>query len=43
MLHFGMINLMHTWLDPAGPAKPAGIADLTVNTFIEGLRKGALP
>ncbi|MFM9864446.1 MAG: hypothetical protein ACKVRO_12640 [Micropepsaceae bacterium] len=30
-------------LDPAGPAKPTKIADLTVNTFIEGLRKGALP
>jgi AcrR family transcriptional regulator len=43
MLYFGMINWMHTWLDPQGPAKPAKIADLTVTTFIEGLRKGALP
>jgi AcrR family transcriptional regulator len=43
MLYFGMINWMHTWLDPAGPAKPNRIADLTVATFIEGLRKGALP
>ena len=42
MLYFGMINWMHTWLDPKGPAKPTAIADLTVNTFIEGLRKGAL-
>ena len=43
MLYFGMINWMHTWFDPSGRAKPAKIADLTVNTFIEGLRKGALP
>ncbi len=43
MLYFGMINWMHTWLDPAGAAKPAKIADLTVTTFLEGLRKGALP
>lgn len=43
MLYFGMINWMHTWLDPAGRAKPARIADLTVNTFIDGLRKGVLP
>jgi AcrR family transcriptional regulator len=42
MLYFGMINWMHTWLDPKGPATPASIADLTVTTFIEGLRKGAL-
>jgi AcrR family transcriptional regulator len=42
MLYFGMINWMHTWLDPKGAAKPAAIAELTVNTFIEGLRKGGL-
>ena len=43
MLYFGMINWMHTWLDPKGKANPAKIADLAVNTFIEGLRKGELP
>jgi len=43
MLYFGMINWMHTWLDPKGPAKPTAIADLTVTTFLEGLRKGGLP
>lgn len=42
MLYFGMINWMHTWLDPKGPAKPSAIADLTVTTFVEGLRKGSL-
>ena len=42
MLYFGMINWMHTWLDPKGPAKPAAIADLTVNTFLEGLRNSEL-
>jgi AcrR family transcriptional regulator len=43
MLYFGMINWMHTWLDPSGKAKPARIADLAVNTFLDGLRKGELP
>jgi hypothetical protein len=43
MLYFGMINWMHTWLDPKGPASPTAIADLTVTLFLEGLRKATLP
>ena len=43
MLWFGMINWMHTWLDPAGPAPPSRIADLAVNVFLEGIEKGSLP
>jgi AcrR family transcriptional regulator len=40
MLYFGMINWMHTWLDPKGAAKPTRIADLAVTTFLDGLRRG---
>ena len=43
MLYFGMINWMHTWLDPAGRAKPAKIADLAVNTFLDGIGKAEIP
>jgi AcrR family transcriptional regulator len=43
MLYFGMINWMHTWLDPSGRAKPAKIAELAVNMFLDGLRKGEIP
>jgi AcrR family transcriptional regulator len=43
MLYFGMINWMHTWLDPQGRAKPQRIADLAVNTFLDGIGKAALP
>ncbi len=37
MLYFGMINWMHTWLDPKGRARPAQIADLAANVFLEGI------
>jgi len=43
MLYFGMINWMHTWLDPAGRAKPAKIADLAVNTFLDGIGNAEIP
>jgi AcrR family transcriptional regulator len=43
MLYFGMINWMHTWLDPAGRAKPAKIADLAINTFLNGIAKAEIP
>jgi AcrR family transcriptional regulator len=37
MLYFGMINWMHTWLNPQGRAKPAEIGDLAVNIFLDGI------
>jgi hypothetical protein len=43
MLYFGMINWTHTWMDPSGPAKPAKIAELAVNIFLDGLIEGAVP
>jgi len=43
MLYFGMINWMHTWLDPEGKAKPQRIADLAVSTFLDGIEKAELP
>ncbi|HEY1837668.1 MAG: TetR/AcrR family transcriptional regulator [Rhizomicrobium sp.] len=43
MLYFGMINWMHTWLDASGRAKPARIAELTANIFLDGLVKGDVP
>jgi AcrR family transcriptional regulator len=43
MLYFGMINWMHTWLDASGRAKPARIADLTVNIFLDGVVSGNIP
>ena len=43
MLYFGMINWMHTWLDAGGRAKPARIADLTVNIFLDGVVSGDIP
>jgi AcrR family transcriptional regulator len=43
MLYFGMINWTHTWMDPAGTAKPARIAELAANVFLEGFIKAALP
>ena len=43
MLYFGMINWMHTWLDPKGRAKPARIAELAVNIFLDGLSRAEIP
>jgi AcrR family transcriptional regulator len=43
MLYFGMINWMHTWLDPEGRAKPAQIAELAVAIFLDGVAKGEFP
>jgi AcrR family transcriptional regulator len=43
MLYFGMINWMHTWLDSSGRAKPARIADLTANIFLDGVMNGDIP
>jgi AcrR family transcriptional regulator len=43
MLYFGMINWMHTWLDASGRAKPARIADLAVNIFLDGVVNGDIP
>jgi len=37
MLWFGMINWMHTWLDPDGPVKPARIAELAAEIFLRGI------
>jgi len=37
MLWFGMINWMHTWLDPDGPVRPARIAELAAETFLGGI------
>lgn len=43
MLYFGMINWMHTWLDPKGRAKPAKIADLAANVFLDGIIRANIP
>ncbi len=43
MLYFGMINWTHTWMDPAGAVKPARIAELAANVFLEGFIEAALP
>lgn len=43
MLYFGMINWMHTWLDPKGRAKPAKIAEMGANIFLDGLSAAGLP
>jgi AcrR family transcriptional regulator len=36
MLYFGMINWMHTWLDPQGRARPERIAELAADSFLNG-------
>jgi AcrR family transcriptional regulator len=43
MLYFGMINWMHTWLDPEGRAAPAKIAELGVNIFLDGVCEATIP
>lgn|SRR5579871_5812977 len=42
MLYFGMINWMHTWLDPDGPVKPARIAELAANLFLDGMQRARI-
>jgi len=43
MLYFGMINWMHTWLDPQGRVAPARIAELAANVFLDGIAHGEIP
>lgn len=43
MLWFGMINWMHTWLDPRGRVAPARIAALAAQVFLDGIERGKLP
>jgi AcrR family transcriptional regulator len=43
MLYFGMINWMHTWLDPEGRVAPARIAALAANVFMQGIDSGEIP
>lgn len=43
MLYFGMINWMHTWLDPKGRARPARIAELAINVFLQGIAAAEIP
>lgn len=43
MLYFGMINWTHIWMDPKGRAKPARIAELAVNIFLDGLAHIEIP
>jgi AcrR family transcriptional regulator len=42
MLYFGMINWTHTWMDPAGAAKPVRIAELSADIFLDGFIDAAL-
>ena len=39
MLYFGMINWMHTWLDPEGRVEPSRIAELAANVFLDGIER----
>jgi AcrR family transcriptional regulator len=43
MLWFGMINWMHTWLDPEGRVNPSRIAELAANVFLQGIEIGKIP
>ena len=43
MLYFGMINWTHTWLNAEGRAKPAEIAELAANIFLQGIDKAVIP
>lgn len=42
MLWFGMINWMHTWLDPEGPVSPSRIAELAANIFLDGIARSKI-
>lgn len=43
MLYFGMINWLHTWLDPAGPVEPTRIAELAAEIFLGGFPRANIP
>jgi AcrR family transcriptional regulator len=43
MLYFGMINWTHTWMDAEGPVKPARIASLAANIFLDGIADADIP
>jgi AcrR family transcriptional regulator len=43
MLYFGMINWTLTWMSASGPAKPAHIADLAAEIYLQGIGKAAIP
>ncbi len=43
MLYFGMINWTHTWMDSSGAAKPAKIAELAANLFLDGVLDAEIP
>lgn len=43
MLWFGMINWMHTWLDPDGRVAPARIAALAATIFLQGVEDSEIP
>ena len=43
MLYFGMINWMHTWLDPEGRVEPSRIAELAANVFLDGIKRSTFP
>lgn len=43
MLFFGMINWTHIWMDADGRAKPARIAELAANIFLDGIVKAQIP
>jgi AcrR family transcriptional regulator len=42
MLWFGMINWMHTWLDPEGPVQPSRIATLAADIFLDGIGRAEI-
>lgn len=42
MLYFGMINWTHTWMDPGGAIKPARVAELSADIFLDGFIEAAL-
>ena len=43
MLWFGMINWMHTWLDPQGLVPPSRIAELAADVFLDGMERTKIP
>ncbi len=43
MLYFGMINWTLTWMQAGGPAKPAQIAGLAANIYLDGIEGAKIP